>query len=205
MAHLILVRHGKSAWNHLGLWTGHSDVDLTDEGREEARRAGEAIRDIELHKAHTSLLKRTHQTLDEIKKALGLGDELPVVRHTALNERHYGIHTGKNKWQVKEEIGEEAFNNLRRGWDVPIPEGETLKDVHARAVPYYIETIMPDLTQGRNTIVVAHGNSLRALTKHIEDLDEEKIADVEIGTGQVICYELSPDGNSIVAKEIRNT
>jgi 2,3-bisphosphoglycerate-dependent phosphoglycerate mutase len=202
MAHLILVRHGKSAWNHLGLWTGHSDVDLTDEGREEARRAGEAIRDIELHKAHTSLLKRTHQTLDEIKSALGLGDELSVVRHAALNERHYGIHTGKNKWQVKEEIGEEAFNNLRRGWDVPIPEGETLKDVHTRAVPYYLEVIAPDLASGKNTIIVAHGNTLRALTKHIEDLDEEQIADVEIGTGQVICYELSPDG-VVIKKEIR--
>ena len=201
MAHLILVRHGKSAWNHLGLWTGHSDVDLTDEGREEARRAGEAIVDIPLHRAHTSLLKRTHQTLDEIKNALGL-DDLDTVRHAALNERHYGIHTGKNKWQIKEEIGEDAFNALRRGWDVPIPEGETLKDVHARAVPYYIETIVPDLASGKNTIIVAHGNTLRALTKHIEDLDEEKIADVEIGTGQVICYQIASDG-TIVAKEIR--
>lgn len=201
MAHLILVRHGKSAWNHLGLWTGHSDVDLTDEGREEAYRAGEMIRDIKLHKAHTSLLKRTHQTLEEIQRALGR-DDLDTVRHAALNERHYGIHTGKNKWQVKEEIGEQAFNDLRRGWDVSIPEGETLKDVHARVVPYYSDVIMPDLATEKNSIVVAHGNTLRALTKHIEDLDEEKIADVEIGTGEVIVYLLSPDG-SIVEKEIR--
>lgn len=201
MAHLILVRHGKSAWNHLGLWTGHSDVDLTDEGRTEARRAGEAIQDITLHKAHTSLLKRTHQTLDEIKVALGLND-LDTLRHAALNERHYGIHTGKNKWQVKEEIGEQAFNDLRRGWDVSIPEGETLKDVHARVVPYYTEVIVPDLASEKNTIIVAHGNTLRALTKHIEALTQEQIADIEIGTGQVIVYRINPDG-TILSKEIR--
>jgi 2,3-bisphosphoglycerate-dependent phosphoglycerate mutase len=116
--------------------------------------------------------------------------------------RRFGFFHLLGKLQIKEEIGEDAFNALRRGWDVPIPEGETLKDVHARAVPYYIETIVPDLALGRNTVIVAHGNTLRALTKHIEDLDEEQIADVEIGTGQVIVYHLNSDG-SIVEKEIR--
>lgn len=203
MPHLILVRHGKSEWNHLGLWTGQTDVDLVEEGREEARKAGEALTDIEIHSAHVSALKRAQQTLDEIKTTLGHND-LPVNSHHALNERHYGIHTGKNKWQVKEEIGDEAFHQIRRGWDAPVPEGETLKDVHARVVPYYEENIKKELAEGKNVLVVAHGNSLRALAKHLEDLDEAQVCDLEIGTGEVHCYKFDDQGK-FIEKDIRST
>ncbi|MFZ1720773.1 MAG: histidine phosphatase family protein [Candidatus Moraniibacteriota bacterium] len=203
MAKLILARHGKSAYNKLGLWTGHTDVDLDEDGHIEAECAGKALCGITIHHAHVSQLKRTHQTLDGIKRGLGLGiDDLVPVKHHALNERHYGIHTGKNKWEVKESVGEEEFRNIRRHWNHPIPEGETLKDVHDRVVPYYKESIQPDLVAGRNVIVVAHGNTLRALVKYLENIAEELIADLEIGTGEVYCYDINVEGN-ITGKEVR--
>ena len=203
MGRLICVRHGKSAYNALGLWTGHTDVELVDEGRSEARKAGEAIRDIHIHAAHTSMLTRTHQTLDEILGVLERADIEPT-RHHALNERHYGIHTGKNKWEVKEAVGEEEFQRIRRGWDTPIPSGETLKDVHERVVPYFEEHIKPDLMAGKNVLVVSHGNTLRALVKHLDKLSEEQVAEVEIATGEVHCYTLDETG-AVTDKEIRTT
>ncbi len=203
MAKLILVRHGKSAWNKLGLWTGHTDVDLDEDGHIEAEYAGKLLCDIDIHHAHVSHLKRTHQTLDGIKHGLGLGSEdLVPVKHHALNERHYGIHTGKNKWEVKEVVGEEEFMKIRRNWNHPIPEGETLKDVYDRVVPYYEGSIKPDLLAGRNVIIVAHGNTLRALVKYLEDITEERIAEVEIGTGEVYCYDIDTEG-AVSGKEIR--
>jgi 2,3-bisphosphoglycerate-dependent phosphoglycerate mutase len=200
MAYLVLVRHGKSEWNKLGQWTGLTDVPLVHEGVLEAQSAAEAIRDIDIHTVHTSVLTRAKQTFDEIKKKLGLN--LEPQAYEALNERDYGIYTGKNKWQVKEEIGEKEFQKLRRGWDTPVPEGESLKDVHARVVPHYEREIHPHLLAGRNILIVAHGNSLRALVKHLEDIADEKISDLEIGTGEVYCYEFDKDG-TIIGKEIR--
>ena len=203
MAKLFLVRHGKSEWNKKGLWTGWTDVDLADEGRREAQKAGEALKEEVIHVAYTLELKRTHQTFEGIRDAMG-AVHLERTSHHALNERHYGIHTGKNKWQVKEEVGEDAFYQIRRGWDVAIPEGETLKDVHARVVPYYEENIKKDLTDGKNVLVVAHGNSLRALIKHLEDLDEGKVCELEIETGEVHCYHIDSLG-AIAYKEIKGS
>jgi 2,3-bisphosphoglycerate-dependent phosphoglycerate mutase len=201
MAKLILVRHGKSEWNKLGLWTGQEDVGLAPEGHIEAERAGELLRDIEIHHAHVSALKRTHQTLEGILKMLDRSDLVPEMHH-ALNERHYGIHQGKNKWEIKEIIGEDEFMKIRRNWDHPITGGETLKDVHARVVPHYEQNIRTQIHSGKNVIVVAHGNSLRALVKHLENISEELIADVEIGTGEIYCYDIGKEG-SVVNKEIR--
>lgn len=202
MPYLLLLRHGKSEWNELGLWTGHTDIDLNEAGREEARRAVEAIHDIPIHKVHVSVLQRAMQTLDEVKKFLGL-EHLEHKSHEALKERHYGVYTGKNKWQVKEEIGEEKFQQLRRGWDVPIPEGESLKDVYGRVSKYYDQHIKQDIHDGNNVLVVAHGNSLRAIAKHIEGLSEAEVCALEIGTGEVHCYQLDQDGQ-VINKEIRS-
>lgn len=200
MAYLILVRHGKSEWNKLGQWTGLTDVELAGEGVLEARDAAEAIRDVPVHEVHTSALTRAKQTFEEIKKTLGWKVESQAF--PALNERDYGIYTGKNKWQVKEEIGEEEFQKLRRGWDTPVPKGESLKDVHTRVVPHYKNEIHPRVLAGRTVLVVAHGNSLRALVKHLENIPEDKIAELEIGTGEVYCYEFDKEGK-IVNKTIR--
>lgn len=201
MAYLVLVRHGQSEWNALGLWTGQRDIELTNQGREEARRAVEHLKDIPLHKAHTSTLKRAKQTLEEIKQALDYTD-LKTVEHEALNERDYGDYTAKNKWEIAEQLGEEEFTKLRRNWDHPVPGGETLKDVHARVLPYYEREILKDLKAGKNVIVAAHGNSLRALMKHLENYPEDKVHELEIGTGEVLVYEISEDG-TVLGKEIR--
>jgi 2,3-bisphosphoglycerate-dependent phosphoglycerate mutase len=201
MAKLILIRHGKSEWNKLGMWTGHTDVLLAPEGHEEAKRAGERLRDVEVHSAHVSELTRTHQTFEGVMSSLPQETVVPK-KHGALNERHYGIHTGKNKWEVKESVGDEEFTNIRRSWDHPIPEGETLKDVHARVVPYYEREIMPEIMSGKNVLVVAHGNTLRALVKHLEDISDEKICELEIETGEIYCYDLDETGTAI-SKEVR--
>jgi 2,3-bisphosphoglycerate-dependent phosphoglycerate mutase len=201
MAYLVLVRHGQSEWNALGLWTGQEDVALTDQGRQEARRAVEYLQDITLHKAYTSNLSRAQQTLHEIKQALG-HTELETIPHEALNERHYGDYTAKNKWEIAKQLGEEEFTKLRRNWDHPVPGGETLKDVHSRVLPYYKQHILADLKAGKNVIVAAHGNSLRALMKHLEDYADDKVHELEIGTGEVLVYEIAEDG-SVVSKDIR--
>ncbi|HET8575295.1 MAG TPA: 2,3-bisphosphoglycerate-dependent phosphoglycerate mutase [Candidatus Paceibacterota bacterium] len=201
MARLFLIRHGKSEWNKLGKWTGWTDVSLDEDGIKEAERAGQLLCNEDVHKVYTSKLKRTHETFEHLKN--GANKEFPEsVPCEELNERNYGIHTGKNKWEVKEEVGEEAFNQLRRGWNVEVPEGETLKDVHARVVPFYESNIKKDLAEGKNVLVVAHGNTLRALVKHLEDLDEAAVCEVEIGTGEIHCYETDENGQ-IVSKEVR--
>ncbi len=199
MGHLILVRHGKSEWNKTGQWTGWTDVDLAEEGITEAKRAAGALTDIDIHVAHVSELKRAKQTLEHIKQHLGR--EIETKSHAALNERHYGIYTGKNKWQVKEEIGDEKFHALRRGWDVKIPEGESLKDVYTRVIPYFEKHIEPLVHAGKNVLVVAHGNSLRALVKHLENVSDAAVCDVELGTGEAHCYTFK-DGK-LANKEVR--
>jgi len=202
MAYLVLVRHGQSEWNALGLWTGQEDVSLTEQGKAEARKAAEHLRDITLHKAHTSSLSRTHQTLEEIKSALSHTD-LETVQHKALDERHYGDYQAKNKWEIKDQIGDDEFMKLRRNWDHPVPNGETLKDVHARVLPYYEERILEDLKEGKNIIVAAHGNSLRALMKHLDEIDDSNVHELEIGTGEVVIYEISDDGK-VIGKSVLN-
>lgn len=204
MAYLVLVRHGQSKWNALGLWTGwQHDVELSEDGRREAQKAAETLHDIELHVAHSSDQVRARQTLAEIKKALKLA-HIPTNEHEALRERHYGEYTGKNKWQVKEEVGEEEFTKIRRGWDHPIPGGESLKQVHARVVPYYEEQILKDLKIGKNVIVASSGNALRALVKHLEQISDDEVYALEIGLGEVHLYEIDEDG-TILSKEIRAT
>ena len=203
MAYLVLVRHGQSAWNALGLWTGQEDVELTEQGRVEARAAAENLREITLHKAYTSNLSRAKQTLDEIKNALG-HTELETTHHEALNERHYGDYQAKNKWEIKDSIGDEAFTKLRRSWDYPVQNGETLKDVHARVLPYYEQTILKDLKDGKNVIVAAHGNSLRALMKHLDKVDDDHVHELEIGTGEVVMYEIDENGDATTKKVLNS-
>jgi len=200
MGHLILVRHAKSQWNALGKWTGLHDISLSDEGRAQAAETAVHLKGIDIHKAYTSALKRAKETLEIIVEYLGIS--APVIAHPALNERDYGIFTGENKWGVKEKIGEAEFQKIRRGWDTPIEGGETLKDVHDRVVPYFKEHVLPDVKAGKNALIVAHGNSLRALVKHLEDISDEAIADVEIGVGEAHVYRLDKEGK-IISKHIR--
>lgn len=201
MSYLVLVRHGRSEWNDKGLWTGFTDIPLNNDGRAEAKKTAEAIKDIKFDLAYTSLLVRAQETLQIILKELKLA--LPVKKDFALNERDYGDYTGKNKWEVQKEIGEEAFGQLRRSWDFPVPNGESLKMVYARAIPYYQKEILPEIKNGKNILVSAHGNSLRALVKFLENIPDDKISELEIRTGEAVVYKMDKDGK-IVSKEVRS-
>lgn len=200
MSKLILVRHGKSDWNAKGLWTGWQDPPLINEGREDARRSAQYLKNFKIDQAFSSPLKRVTETLDIILQELKL-TSLPITQDKALNERDYGIYTGKNKWQIKEEVGEEEFQKIRRGWDHPIPEGETMEVVYNRVVPFYQNSILSLLKSGQNVLVVSSGNALRALVKYLDNLDNHQLADLEFGIGEVYVYEIDGDGK-VTSKEI---
>lgn len=200
MAFLALVRHGESTYNAKGVWTGWLDPPLSEKGFGEARQAGELLKDIKFDISYTSDLLRAQQTLDEIKKILGL--EIRTIISPEIKERNYGDYTDKNKWEVEKQLGEEEFKKLRRSFDYPIPNGESLKDVYNRTIPYYQEEILPKLKNGQNILISAHGNSLRALTKFLENISDEEIENLEIPTGQVIVYQIDSEGK-VISKEIR--
>ncbi|MGD0196834.1 MAG: phosphoglyceromutase [Solirubrobacteraceae bacterium] len=219
MATLILLRHGESEWNSKGLFTGWVDVGLSETGIAEAGNAGRLLEQEGLRpdRVHTSVLRRAIQTADIALDAASL-HWLPVQRSWRLNERHYGALQGKNKAQTRDEFGEEQFMLWRRSYDVPpppiadddplsqatdpryatlppelLPRSECLKDVVARLLPYWYDAIVPDLAEDLTVIVVAHGNSLRALVKHLDEIDDDEIAALNIPTGIPLLYELDDD------------
>ena len=201
MGILVISRHGESEWNLLGKWTGWTDVNLTEKGRNDTVRLGALLKGVVFNEAYTSSLKRTQQTLAALLEGCGV-ENLPTAHATELNERDYGDLTGKNKWEVKSEIGEEAFNGIRRGWDYPVPGGETLKDVYARVVPYFEQEILPKLQNGENILLVAHGNSIRALIKHLDQVPEAEMANVEMPFGQLLVYTFEPGQSLPIKKEV---
>ena len=193
---LVLVRHGESEWNKLNLFTGWRDPDLTETGIEEAHRAGVLLKkeanvfDI----AFTSALKRAQHTLDIILNELGQKG-LEIVRDQALNERHYGDLCGLNKDDARKKWGEEQVHIWRRSYDVPPPGGESLKDTAARVLPYYESTILPQVLAGKNVLVSAHGNSLRALIMQLDKLSTDEILKLNLPTGEPYVYRLNADGS----------
>jgi 2,3-bisphosphoglycerate-dependent phosphoglycerate mutase len=225
MATLILVRHGESEWNSKGLFTGWVDVGLSEAGVAEAENAGRLLAEEGLapERVHTSVLRRAIQTANITLDAADL-HWLPVSRSWRLNERHYGALQGKNKAQTREEFGEEQFMLWRRSYDVPpppiadddplsqagearyahlppelMPRTECLKDVVARMLPYWYDAIVPDLAAGFTPIVFAHGNSLRALVKHLDAISDDDIAALNIPTGIPLLYELDGEFRPIMA------
>ncbi len=216
---LVLLRHGESEWNAKNLFTGWVDVDLTARGEAEASRGGELLRDRGLlpDVVHTSVLRRTIRTA-EISLRTADRDWIPVRRSWRLNERHYGALQGKNKKQTLETYGEEQFMLWRRSYDVPpppiadndefsqvgdpryatlppelMPRTECLKDVLERTLPYWYDAIVADLLTGQTVLVAAHGNSLRAIVKHLDGISDLAIAAVNIPTGIPLRYDLNPD------------
>lgn len=216
MYKVVLLRHGQSTWNLENRFTGWTDVDLTDQGRQEAAAAGKVLREegFEFDLVYTSVLKRAIRTmwiaLDELDQMW-----LPVIRDWRLNERHYGALQGLNKSETAAKHGEDQVKIWRRSYDTPPPpleEGderhpsrdrryrdlqkeelpltESLKDTVARFVPYWDQVIAPKVTAGQRVLIVAHGNSLRALVKHLDNMSEEKILELNIPTGIPLVYEL---------------
>jgi len=179
---LVLVRHGQSAWNLENRFTGDVDVDLTPLGREEARLAGQKLAHTSFTRCFTSVLRRAIETLDIILSELHV-KELPVVRDKALNERAYGQLQGLNKADTAKKYGEEQVALWRRSFTVRPPGGESLADTAARVIPFYEANIEPCLKKAENILVVAHGNSLRALMMHLENISEEAISSVDLPTG----------------------
>ncbi|WP_422005333.1 2,3-bisphosphoglycerate-dependent phosphoglycerate mutase [Pyruvatibacter mobilis] len=202
MAHtLVLVRHGQSEWNKKNLFTGWRDVELTEQGRTEAREAGELMKaaGLDFDMAFTSALKRAQETNRLALDALGQSG-IPVIENEALNERDYGDLAGLNKDDAREKWGEEQVHIWRRSFDVPPPGGESLKMTAERVLPYFEAEILPKVLAGKRVLVAAHGNSLRALVMQLDKLGPDEIVEVNIATGVPIAYELDDNGNVISKK-----
>jgi 2,3-bisphosphoglycerate-dependent phosphoglycerate mutase len=201
MAYLVLVRHGTSEYNAKGIWAGWHDPALTQDGEKDAAVAAEALKDIHFDKAYTAPFIRTKKTLEIMLQTLG--QTVPTTEANELKERNYGDFNGKNKWEIQKQLGDSEFLKLRRSWNYPVPNGETLKQVFERIVPYYQNTILPHLKEGKNVIVSSSGNSLRALVKYLDNITDEAIADVQIAPGEIYVYTIDTEGK-ITNKEIRN-
>ena len=219
MATLVLLRHGESEWNKRNLFTGWVDVDLTELGEEQARLGGLELAKVDLLPTvvHTSLMTRAIRTANIALEACGR-NWIPVKRHWRLNERHYGDLQGKDKKATLEQYGEQQFMQWRRSYDTPpppiepgsewdvshdlryahlttdlVPRTECLKDVVHRLLPYWYDVMVPDLQAGETVLVAAHGNSLRALVKHLDGLSDEEVVALNIPTGQPLRYDLDDD------------
>ena len=211
MIKLVLVRHGKSIWNKENKFTGWTDVDLAPEGIEEAKEAGKLLKEkgFSFDLAYTSNLKRAINTLDLILNEMNLNIE--VRRNYKLNERHYGALQGLDKDETRKKYGDEQVHIWRRSYDVrpPLltkddpryvegePLGESLKDTSERVIDYFVEEIKPELVNNKKIIIAAHGNSIRALIKYLDNLSDEDIMKIEIKTGSPIVYEFDDDLNVI--------
>jgi len=220
---LVLLRHGESIWNLENLFTGWTDVELSETGKKEAANAGKTLKSegFDFDICYTSYLKRAIHTLnlalDEMDRSW-----LPIIKTWKLNERHYGALQGLNKAQTAEKYGDEQVKIWRRSFDtappfleeaddrnpnhqdqyrqekeIALPLGESLKDTIARVIPYYNEVILPDMKTGKRVLIAAHGNSLRALVQYLEDLSKEEILEVNIPTGVPLLYELDENGGFI--------
>lgn len=189
MPDLVIVRHGQSQWNLENRFTGWIDIDLSEKGIEEARNAGEKLKGYKFDIAFTSALIRAQKTLDIILEIIGQKD-IPIIKDKALNERMYGDLQGLNKDETRKKFGDEQVKLWRRSYDIAPPNGESLKDTAARVIPFYEREIVPQLRAGKNVLISAHGNSLRALVMHLENLSKEQILETEIPTGIPKVYKL---------------
>ena len=219
MIKLVLLRHGESQWNLENRFTGWTDVDLTEKGISEARSAGKVFKDegFEFDKIHTSVLKRANRTMELCLEEMGIAD-IPIQYDWRLNERHYGALQGLNKAETADKYGDEQVLIWRRSYDTPpplldisddrhpshdekyqnlnadeLPAAECLKDTVNRFLPYWMNSIKPDIESGKKVLIVAHGNSLRALVKYLDNISDEDILGLNIPTGAPLVYELNDD------------
>jgi len=183
MATMILLRHGQSVWNAAGIFTGWTDVDLSEVGEAEAAQAGEELSQIQIDVIHTSDLIRAQRTAEIVMEQNQVSSDVPTHYDLRLNERHYGALQGLNKDETRAKHGDEQVHIWRRSYDVPPPEGESLAMCAERTLPYLTEAIIPDLEDGKTVLVAAHGNSLRSIVMEIEGLSKDEVLNLEIPTG----------------------
>ena len=193
MPQIVLIRHGESQWNLENRFTGWVDVPLSTKGVQEAREAGQKLLPFRFDCAFTSVLTRAKETLRIVLEVVGQTD-LPIEENQALNERMYGDLQGLNKAETAKKYGEQQVKIWRRSFDVPPPGGESLKDTAERVLPYYQQRIQPELTAERTILVVAHGNSLRALVMELDQLSREEVLELNIPTGAPLLYEFDESG-----------
>jgi 2,3-bisphosphoglycerate-dependent phosphoglycerate mutase len=207
MSTLVLVRHGQSQWNLENRFTGWVDVPLSELGEKEAKEAGEKLKGYKFDVAFTSALQRAQRTLAIIFQVAGFKD-IPVYMDQALNERHYGGLQGLNKAETALKYGDEQVKIWRRSYDVPPPKDDTgysesLKDTAARTLPYYQSRIAPNLKQGKNILVSAHGNSLRSIVMYLDDLTKEEVIALNLDTGIPRVYEMDTNLKVLSKKDLR--
>ena len=188
MTILVLIRHGQSVWNATNRFTGWTDVELSEKGEGEAATAGEQLSEVSFDVVHTSALIRAQKTAEIVMSKNRVSGEIPTKQDERLNERNYGDLQGLNKAETAEIHGAEQVHIWRRSFDVPPPGGESLEMTAERTIPYFVEEIIPDLDSGMNVLVAAHGNSLRSIVMHIEEISPEEITKLEIPTGVPMCY-----------------
>jgi 2,3-bisphosphoglycerate-dependent phosphoglycerate mutase len=202
MSKLILLRHGESQWNLENRFTGWVDVQLSPKGEQEAKKAGELLKDYPIDFLFTSVLTRAKETARIALETRGKGD-VPVERDQALNERHYGDLQGLNKAETAVQYGEEQVHIWRRSYDVPPPNGESLKDTRARTIPYFEEKILPLVKSGKNVLVTAHGNSLRSIVMYLDNLTKEQVLELNIPTAVPLVYDFDESGKIIGKKYLK--
>jgi len=196
MARLVLLRHGESQWNLENRFTGWVDVPLSPKGIEEAKSAGEKLREVRFNRAFTSVLTRANETLRIVLETIGQ-THIPIEKDKALNERMYGELQGLNKAETAKKYGDEQVKIWRRSYDVKPPGGESLKDTAERALPYYEKMIKPHLLKGETIIIAAHGNSLRALVMELDQLSKAEVLELNIPTGVPLLYEFDASGRVV--------
>jgi 2,3-bisphosphoglycerate-dependent phosphoglycerate mutase len=196
MTTLVLLRHGESQWNLENRFTGWIDVPLSEKGIEEAKSAGEKLKEYKFDHAFTSVLKRANDTLNIVLEITGQ-KTIPIDYNQALNERHYGDLQGLNKAETAKKFGDAQVKIWRRSFDVPPPNGESLKNTLERVLPYWESNILPCVKKGERLIIVAHGNSLRSLVMHLDNLTKEQVLELNIPTGVPLVYEFDGDAKPV--------
>ncbi len=202
MPTLVLVRHGQSQWNLENKFTGWVDVPLTEQGEQEAHRAGKNLKGLHFDIAFTSDLQRAQKTLAIILGEIGQTN-LTIIKDKALNERHYGDLQGLDKSETAKKFGDEQIKIWRRSYDIAPPNGESLKDTAARTLPYFDAEIIPLLKEGKNVLVAAHGNSLRSIVMHLEHLTKEQVLELNLETAVPRVYDLDKDLKILSAKNLQ--
>ena len=202
MAQLCLLRHGESLWNEENRFTGWVDVPLTDFGREQAEKAGESIKKegLQFQVAYTSVLNRAIETLEIVMKTIQ--QSMPVIKDSALNERMYGDLQGLHKEDTAKKYGSQQVHIWRRSYDIKPPNGESLEDTQNRTIPFFMNCVMTDIKEGKNVLVVAHGNSLRSIVMYLDKLSKEQVLSLELPTGLPIIYSIDLNGGVTSKKEL---